>query len=333
MKRRDRGVRSVIQIMLILLLAAAGVVSGCSRKVDGTIYLSGASMMKLTVDSDAKMKELAALNKDGKRLVENQDWKDKQETEVLDGLIQGMQEEDTETIYIDVLSEDKKWTDAEIKKLEEYFVSAAYASEIPVSVRRVTDLDSSEKAKMFSGEDGMSGSDVSETIGKEEKAEESSSEDGSGAEVSEAESSETETTGTETSEGETTGVDTSRGKTSGVETSEGETSRTEPETTTAVSPTKAPAALTTTTAPEPAKATTAPPETSSQAPEAAAPETEAEAEPETEPETSPETSEEAPQETSPETSLPETEGTTMDPAAAYRHTKPTEEEVPFGPGW
>lgn len=314
MENKGRRRWSMRRVSLILCLFVGSVLlNGCSKNADGVIYLSGVSMMKLTVDSNAKMKDLSALNKAGKSLILNQEWKDKQEIEVLDNLIQGMQAEDAEAIYIDVLSEDKKWMEAEIKRLSDEFMSSSYGSEIPVSVRKVSDLDSAEKSKMFRSDD-----DLSETKALEDELE-NENEVGSMGESEEALD--------EIEDGESTPESSEEATTEENSEPSSETGTSEISETSKVSvpSTAAPttAASTPTTVPRPEPESTAAPETAVPTqPETAAPETvlETDAIPS-----------ESVQE--PETAAQERETSAPTSPDVYIPTADTEEEAPYGPGW
>lgn len=315
MKNNSRKRQYLRKSFLILcILAAIGMIAGCSRKADGILYLSGNSMLKLTVDSDAKMKDLVALNKTGNNLMEGQEWKGKQEIGVLEELIQNMQSEDAETIYIDVLSEDKSWEAEEIKKLSEHFMGPSYEGEIPVEVRKVTDLDTAEGSSLFSPGEAV---EFSTEMIVESSASEDESE--SSQEIGESEK--------ESSEGESTTESAETDETS----TEQETTTASVPPTTAASTTAAPTtSAPTTAAPTTAPSTTAAPTTMSPAPE------ETSAADSTEPVPvvgEPETSETVEAEESQEPVSQKKEKSPSKSDDVYIPTKNTEEEESFGPGW
>lgn len=234
-------------LVALCVIICTVIISGCSKKSDATIYLSGMSRIRMNVDSNAQIKDLSSLNKGAKVLVDGLEWKGKKDTDILDAMIQKMQTEETPYIYIDVVSEDKNWEAEEINKLTEYFSDSAYESEIPVQIRKVTDLDEIEESKLFSSNDSTEPQVVIIP-----------------------ESTEPVTTPEEETE-----------ESSGTEESSAEAETTAEETTTAVPSTAAPTtAAQTTTAPTTAPptaapATTAPTEASAPETEPSLPETEA----------------------------------------------------------
>lgn len=301
-------------IAFFCLLVGLGIISGCSRETEGTIYLSGTSMFKITAGSSSGVKEAEALNKAGKPLLEDLKWKGQPETEVLDSLVQKMQGEEAKKIYIDVLSTDKNWVTGEIQKLSEFFSGDSYESTIPVEIRSASDLDG---AKSQTGE---SGADLDET-GSEESG-------------SEPESSSVQ----ESSTAESTAEEPTTEEPVTAESATEESTTAEP--TTAEPTTARPTAAATTAVPRTTARPAVPERTAASAPETAAPETAA---PETMP---PETAETAPETTVPETAAPSPEGEAQnsgngEAAAATRSrnsnvyipTKTIEDDQSFGPGW
>lgn len=295
-------------IAFFCLLVGLGIMSGCSRETEGTIYLSGTSMFKITAGSSSGVKEAEALNKAGKPLLEDLKWKGQPETDVLDSLVQKMQGEEAKKIYIDVLSTDKNWVTGEIQKLSEFFSEDAYESTIPVEIRSASDLDGG-KAQTGEGET-VSDETVSEESGSEPES--SISQESSAAESTTAEPTTAEPATAEPATAEPT------------------TAR--PTAATTAEPTRArPTEAATAAVPR----TTAPESTTAAVPETAAPET-----------MPPETAETAPETTVPETAAPSTEGEAQnrgdgEAAAATRSrnsniyipTKTIEDDQSFGPGW
>lgn len=333
------------------ILAGFGILSGCSRESEGTIYLSGTSMFKITVGSSSGTKDAEALNKTGKPLLEDLKWKGQPETEVLNALVQKMQGEEAKKIYIDVLGTDKGWVAGEIQKLSEFFSEDTYESTIPVEIRSASDLDGSKSSGISAFGEGaeeqrMSLAEESQTSGEsgaseENRASESSAQDGmDGEPVSEADMTDESTedeSNPESSAASTTAEDsTAEPATTEPVTEEPSTARPAAATRAAVPKTTAPARTTAvprTVTPETAAPATAAPETT--VPETAASET-----------ASPETTASETEAPVPETAAQSTEGEALnsgngEAAAATRSrnsdvyipTKTIEDDQSFGPGW
>lgn len=305
-------------IAFFCLLVGLGIMSGCSRETEGTIYLSGTSMFKITAGSSSGVKEAEALNKAGKPLLEDLKWKGQPETEVLDSLVQKMQGEEAKKIYIDVLSTDKSWVAGEIQKLSEFFSEDTYESTIPVEIRSASDLDGSKS------QTGERESDLAETDAEESGSEPESS-------VSQ-ESSTAEPTMTEPATAESTTAEPTTAEPTTVEPATAEPTTARPTAATTAEPTRArPTEAATAAVPR----TTAPESTTAAVPETAAPET-----------MPPETAETAPETTVPETAAPSTEGEALNSgngeataatrsrnSDVYIPTKTIEDDQSFGPGW
>lgn len=259
-----------IRILSAIALSAA-VLSGCSKKADGILYVSGVSRLKLTVDSGGEVKGISSFNKSGADLAGTVNWKGQSLEDVLDGLLPAMEAEDPETLTIDVYSEDR---DREAELVDS--LVARYQeedTEIPVTVGRVSDLDALEETLSplpKEGEESVSAE--TETESEEETAalEESSSEEESETEEESSSEEESEEETEEESVPETEApssaaasqnTESRRRSNRSSETTAAPTTAPETEAPTTAAPTEAPTTAAPTEAPETEAATAA--ETSS----------------------------------------------------------------------
>lgn len=323
-----------IFVMGIFLLA------GCSGSTEGTIYLTGVSRLKLTVNSDGKVKDAQALNKTGSALLGESSWKGEALDTALDAIVPLLQNENVETVYVDVFSDDKTWETNEAQRLTEKYGGPG-ENESPVEVRRIKDIDSMEEVW---NEEAVSAA-YEETEDSEEKtAEEETSpqeiEEETSAEETSEEETETEETTTEAAAAPTTAA-----------------RRTQPEVRATTAAARTTAAATTAASPEttaPREAETLPPEeTLPQVYEAIEGAAGASAETETAQDTSEapeapgasgaeaatEDSEAAVSETAPEEAAGSDDSQAGENSTEEETTRssvyipPSEIEEPYGPGW